>query len=621
MKKFSLILAAVLAFGTSSVFASSNAPVIKSYTHSFHNEQGVDNWYYVEFGSTESLMTWSESNNRFVGKDTSANVTTADFNTGINSDTGLKFVAPFKGMVRIKCTFEQPYADSNKGDGIKAMVYKGTRLLWSGSVKYGSPQSCELYTSVRKLDEIKFVINRGGTNYYDWAWIKPTIEYLGEDYSDSDSDGGYFQRTNGELKEMNFSEEKELYMASDGLAFIGQDKVMPTKKCSVVKRFTATEQGRYRVLCMIYSEDMRSGGVVVKVYKNGEQFWEQLCIDDEDAVVDVRAFANVGDTIDVEVCANEFDGYNAVDWSCDISKFVGTLWSDEISSQGYTFTKGKSETLSSCIASAGGADGVQVYTIFNDLKIPMQQSGGKWTSTIEDYDGYASMSEIYPADGGDVAVDIPIKENKTVYIGGKFEVNSSSDGVVIKLLHNGKLVWSNRVGGERAVRWDEPYDISYFKNDMSVLLNVKEGDILTFVFDQWRTSKSDVIDISDISIDAIIGQPMSRTTQWKLKNSIVIDTNAQKVMKNGEKSSCKTVIKDGTTYVSEDAVDFENASEFITIDGEKLIPVRKTAENLGYNVSYIADGIVVIYKNLPQFIGFSEISEINSAVKGGVFFE
>lgn len=603
-----------------------DAPVLIKYTASYGTEQGVDNWYYYEYGKDGERELEYDSGKGMWKNKTADNpsIGVQNLNPGEN-DVGYKFVVPEKGMLRLRGKVVCPWPDGVKGDGIIASILKGDNVLWTSKAIYGQDASYDVYLSVRVGDELDFRINRNGTNHYDWVQWWPTVEYLGIEYVGEDDGYTYFEKKDGKLKQLELDKKRDTYIASDGVAFIDGYNVMPSEEYSLVKRFEVSEQGRYRVLCTLGNEDIRSGGTILKVYKNGEQVWEQLCTDSEKATLDVRIFSEQGDKIDVEVAVNEYVGYNYLDWDCRVTKFVGTLFCTASTSDGHNNGTIDEFALGSLVKVTQG-NGVEFYSVKDDEKIPMKYnpSNNRWESESAD-GGYIAADSVNPGSVSDSVMEWTVTEGGTVRISGKLTLDSASDGVLTKIIHNDKEIWSNRVGGERPVRWDEPFDTSYFLNNVDVTARVQSGDKLTLLFNRWRKSANDRADISDITISYITGDTLSKTTRWKISHSIAVDTETKVAYKNNEKRVVSVFVENGTTYMSKSDIAylFEKGSERKgrEINGTEYLALRDVAEDNGNNVVWAADRLVLMHRGIPVFFGWPELSEIDTALKGGVLFE
>ena len=69
-------------------------------------------------------------------------------------------------------------------------------------------------------DKLHFVINCGQHNYYDATKWYPTVEYTSREYVRDEFDPVYYQKSGNDLKELEFSETADGYLADDNVAFI-----------------------------------------------------------------------------------------------------------------------------------------------------------------------------------------------------------------------------------------------------------------------------------------------------------------------------------------------------------------------------------------------------------------
>lgn len=634
MKKISLLLILIMSLTTLPAFANtdiSDAPVTATYTMEYAETQGVNNWYFCQYKNEEVTELTIGADGKWTNGGTfptfNANCeTTAD----VSSETNFKFVSPIKGMVRLRGEVTLPYQSSSQGDGVAAKIVKGKKELWSGAAVYGASAEYDMVVPLRKGEELHFRVAAGKHNAYDWVIWKPTVEYLAIEYVPDAGEGEFYQKKNGEMKKLEFNEELESYIADDGIAFISDTNVMPTDEYSLVKRFKLAQDGRHRVLATFSSADSRGGGSVIKVYRNNNLIWTQFFPENEEGIMDVRVLASRDDVIDVEVATNKFGGYNYSTWECSVSNFIGTLECKASTTAGQMAGVLSEHTLSSLIGTAQESDGVQYYSLQYGVKNPMtyNTANSRWESVIQSDGGYITTTAANPGYNSDTVVEVPVTQRGLLRVLGRFAISDLSDGVLSKVKLNDDTIWSSRVGGERSVRWDEPYDISYFLNDIDVVANVEEGDILSFTFNRWRKRANDEVSFENIVLQYLSGSPISKTTKWKLENAVVIDTLAKTVTHKGKTEEICVSVDDGTTFVEtsklaqiigENALD---GQEVKTLGGVESLPVRKAAEGAGKNVLWAADRLVLIYDGIPVMFGYPEISEIKACLEnGGVLFE
>ena len=133
----------------------------------------------------------------------------------------------------------------------------------------------------------------------------------------------------------------------------------------------------------------------------------------------------------------------------------------------------------------------------------------------------------------------------------------------------------------------------------------------------WRKPNDDEVDISNIYLRYLSGDVVSATTAWKLNNSIVIDAKKNCAYIGGIRKEIASYIKDETTYISKKDAEmiFGKTAE------SEYVPFRNAAELNGKNVVWIADRLAVAYDGIPVMFGYSELSEIETAVKVGELYE
>lgn len=402
MKKICLALLLTLFCGMLPSYAADSNTILK-FQSAFKSEQGKDNWYYYEFGSEAKELTWDQSKSFWNSSGASPYVKDNDLAPTETKDVGYRFKSPEKGMILITGTVSMPYEASRPSDGVVAEIKKGNKVLWSQTVKYGTPVSYEVKTSIRKGENLDFVIGKGKTLAFDWARWWPCVEYLGEEYVPDGEAYLYFQKNGEEMKQLSLNSDKDGYYADDGMAFADSMYVMPDENYSIVKRLVIPESGRYKALCQLEKGNLRSGGNIVRVYKNGEMVWEQYCTELDKNVVDVGIYCEKDDTVDVEVAVDKYTGYNAVEWICEITKYIGTVFSTATSSSGYLYSTESEISLQSLIGSTQGTNGVTYFSVKNHKSYPMEYNSStqKWTAPFDGEVGYISMNEICPGKRSD----------------------------------------------------------------------------------------------------------------------------------------------------------------------------------------------------------------------------
>lgn len=598
-------------------------------------EQGHRNWYYCQFSTdTATPLTWNGE--RWIGNESNGwpILKANDLMPGAANDVGYRFEAPDKGMVRLRGTVSMPYESSATGDGVTAIIAKGNKVVLSEKVKGYSSITYDEVIPVRKGEFIDFKVNRnsGPTNKFTNWW--PTVEYIDAEYEEEPEDFTYFQKSSdGTETQLVYNQEKEGYLAGDGLAFISSRNVMPTADYSLIRRYVVPEDGRYRVFGNLISENKKGSGVVLAVYKNGDEVWRQYFPATEKQNIDVRMLSSKGDVIDVEAKVADYEGYNYSEWSYGITKYVGTLFCSAATSTGYTYDKKSSITLGSLIGTTQGANNTRIYSFKNDLNYDMTYNASKsrWESSVVTHGGavpadggYVSANDAYPGSGSDTVVETTLTQDGILRIDGNLLVSDAGDGVLGKIYLNDELLWSSRVGGERAVRWDEPFDVSYFSNTINAVANVKAGDKLKFSFNKWRKVSGDQVDMKNIILTYIDASDVrSKTTQWKLKNSTIVDTNTSSVKVNGVPVSADVKYVNDTTYIAKNSIaavfgtDSTYSGAVSNFDGKEYVPVRAAAEQNNQSVVWAVDRYAIVYGGIPVLYGYPELSEIKTFTENG----
>ncbi len=627
MKKLCvLLLALVMMVNCIPAFAAGEA-IVQTFKASqpLADSQGKDNFRYVQFEGNKAVnLIWQASDSSMRVSDLKGKITHI-ITPSPTTDVGMVFTAPMKGVVKITGDIGWPYVYNDPAmDGVKISIGKGEEVLFEADCPYGITAPYDLELNVRKGDEIFFRVNAKRNNGYDVISWFPAVSYVAKVYQGAAGREGYqyLERKNGELKELTYEKDTDYFRASDGIAFMNDYEMMATEDCSMVTRYTVKEAGKQRVTATLKAYDRRSGGNVIKVYHNDKLMWQQLVPEAEQGDVDIRFTAEKDDIIDVEVMTNDFTGFNYGEWTMDVKKFDGALpFAKSSTSQVSNYSVDEEFTLSSKIGATQG-NGVEIYALYNDVKFPMTYSNNNWTANVKgDSTCKINSTSVTPGNQrGEPCIALDITKTGTIKIEGALPLNEATNGMLARILVNGKEIWCNRVGGDVSVRFDEPVDKVYFLNHVNVITDVKEGDKLTFQFNRWRRQQSGAyLSIKDVKIKYISGDMLSATTKWKINQSTVLDTVAKKAYFDGQKKNVDIMVNNGTTYIA--AADAEailgSAAETKEIGGKKYVAIRKAAEGLGKTVTWGADRLAIIHDGISVFFGTAEFSEMKAALKGG----
>lgn len=633
LKLICLIVSVALLLGTAPMAFAEDVADIVTYSWKWSKEQGTDGWYFCSFVNGEaSELQWNSERSFWYDGNSASIRSNGSMLPTVGSDIGMVFKAPSKGMLRIKGNenLYYPWGEAYAGsDGVNVTIMKGSDVLWTQYMKYGDKPSYEVFTSVREGEEIKFIMNANKSSGYDDVVWKPSVSYTTAEYvEEEEKDYTYYEKKNGELTKLEFNSSTGKYVASDNVAYISPYEFMLTDNNTFVKRYVVAEDGRCRVAGRIASDDNRGSGCLITVYKNSDEVWRQFIPENESGNFDFRMMVNAKDIIDVEVENYLFEGYGYYEWNCEITHIPGTVPEAKISTGlGYNYITLQEDNLSELIGTAQNSNS-SVYLRRNDVKFPMSfdSSKSKWSN---DQDATAGISgDIVTVSQNDVVVDVNVQNTGILRVWGNLTLASgTSDGVLSKIYLNDKLLWSNRVGGERSVRWDEPFDISFFNNEVNAVANVSRGDVLSFTFNCWRESSNDRLNIGDVKLTYLKGSPLSKTTKWKINRSIAVDTADSCVYINGSRAEAGILLEDGTTYILKNDISklfgegCGSSENEIDIGGNVYVPLRETAVLNGNTVWWTADRLVLMNKELPIFFGYSDLTEIDVALKEGDLFE
>ena len=635
VKKIVCILLVLLMFGSTCVFAA-NVPIIASYTAAFSDKQGVNCFYFCEnkSGQVKELVYNIEANGnkRWISESGEYPMLSGNYATPSGaSDFDIMFVSPMRGTVQLKGIVKRApdyIGDSTFGDGVNLSILKNSRAVWSGSIDSDEASAeYDVTLSLAAGDKLHFVINCRQHNYFDATEWYPTVNYISNEYVRDEFDPRYFQKCDGEMKELAFSETEDGYMAEDGVAFVSDSAVMPSGKYSVVKRFKIGEMGRYRVYAPIKSNSATGFGNIVKVLKNDEEIWKQLIVPGKTNTLDIGVFAEKDDYIDVEVGINGYAGFNRCEWTCDATKYMGKLFKECDTSVGEKYTVRKEYSLSSFIKQAD-SEKVGIYSEkYSKAPMVYNSASNRWESGVSGEKDYVSETTACPGVTTNAVIDIKLPQDGILKLGGKLNIDSASDGVLTKVYLNGRLLWSNRVGSEQSLRWDDKFDEGYFLNNINAMAKVKSGDVLSFTFNKWRENFNDHVDITDVRLMYVEGGVLSETTKWKLKNSMIIDTTTGELYNNGTKvGNINVTVKNGKSYIAKSDLEkvFGEKSDVIAgqYASDDEIPVRNAAKLAGKPIFWAADKMIILYDGISVFYGYSEEGEIRTQLElGGDLFE
>lgn len=583
----------------------SSAAATATYKYTYRNVQGKNNWYFCEFGEYgDREMTYTDGQWR--AADSAGYIGRGVMHPGEKSDTGVKYIAHKNGVVRLKGAVRIKEADGAKGDGVVGEIYLGNKPVWRGNATYGNDAEYNITLPIKQGDAISFRINKNNNVYYDWTDWTPTVDYIDMKYYPAPESRIYYQRFGvGSVREnLTYSNSTERYEGSGG--YFDGGAVSLNVGYTLGKSFAAFTDGRYRLSGTVTNDN--SDDITVRVQKNGADIWTQMIPSGESGKIDIRAYLTSGDALNAEVSADNPNESKTVRFDVGVEKIPGTAFCSASTSQGFEYNVSEEYSLGDLISSRQGENGMNYYFIYRDKKHEMAYNTDtqRWENTDES-GGYISKTAAYPGAYTETVMEWSAPKDGTLRIDGDMYVADSGDGTLCRIYKNGEVIWTNRVGGERLVRWDEPYDTSYFSNNINVVTPLNKDDKITFLFNQWRVADNDFADFSNVKLSYINGEILSETTKWKLKNDTVFDTENKRVYKDNVFQTADIYSDGGEVYISKDTANkifgtnIESDDEYITLSD--------AAEESGKNV-VTQDGLAIVYDGLPMKYGYAELGEI-----------
>lgn len=617
---------------------------------SYEQTQGENGWYlcYQDSASLSELV-WDYNSKGWyqTTSGTGTYVESDEMSPTVGKDLVFKFVPNMGGLYTLtwdpEWKFKNSDVESGKyADGMTLSLVVNNTTMCTKNLALEEVLDCTMTVMLEEGDEVLFKVDANNEADYDAFTGFPNVDLVGI----------FYQKNENGMTELTRDRCNVVYIADDDLARISQEIVMPTDEYSLVRRYLIPADGRYRIYGKISSKDKNGGGNVIRIYKNDELLREQVALSGEDTLIDLRVLCEINDKIDIEVEVAEYEGFNYSKWDVKIENIPGTIRDCETTTTaGYTYGVLSSALLSDYIAGAE-KNGTKLYTEVYGKAYPMvyDAQSKRWQESIKDTSGITKIPKssresldnyierITINDAGYVnsttvsatknwtpgsvtVIEVPVTETGTMLIDGNFKLSYANDAELVKVYLNDECVWSNRVGGEESISFDEPYDTKYFIDNIHTVLNVKSGDNLEFRFGKWRNNISEeTVDISDVNIRYIEGNVLSKTTKWKLNNSVVVDTQNGKIFNNGQVVSNGAYVENGTTYITSKA-----ANELLGYTGTEgeYVSLRTAAENTSHSVVWAAGRYVIVHMGIPGMYTWNELSEIRaySELNGGVIYE
>jgi sialate O-acetylesterase len=145
----------------------------------FSGMQGGNNWYYQQYnGSTYTDMVWDANNNRWQGSLTYLQI----FPSACHPAGGINAVRVWEATEFGAATITGAVSKSGltAGNGVIALIYKNTNLLWSATI---APDTTVIPTGVANIsvhagDRLFFHLNDNGSATSDYTNWDPGVEFI-----------------------------------------------------------------------------------------------------------------------------------------------------------------------------------------------------------------------------------------------------------------------------------------------------------------------------------------------------------------------------------------------------------------------------------------------------------
>lgn len=141
----------------------------------FSGTQGLRQWSYL--ASTGELMAFNQASGWWVGPVAWSLISTDGAHPGNTVGVIRRWTAPAAGSIRMTGSPRDVHDVDN--NGVSVSILKNESVLWSTAIANGnfSGTGFDLTTSVAAGDQIDFVVDSLGNNYWDLTTLDPTITF------------------------------------------------------------------------------------------------------------------------------------------------------------------------------------------------------------------------------------------------------------------------------------------------------------------------------------------------------------------------------------------------------------------------------------------------------------
>lgn len=284
---------------TYNAIVAPGVPAIKKFylaSEDFSGSQGPtteNRWMYSEWnGSALSNMIWNSGDNSWIGSAPWSRIWSY-YQHPDTTDSVRRWAAPSLGGVIVNGGVALM---GSGGDGVIAKLAKNSpsNPLWTSAVTSTTPiyPTGVSWVNVLQNEEIQFIVNKNGNNYYDATSWDPQIEFWGipgkygtpqwmasEGFAGAQFENYWTYETyNGSFSAMNNFESSTYFWnnGNDQWNRVYDTYQHPGENTDSVRTWTAPYSGTVSITGEISVPDVNSDGVLVNIFKNTTSQWQAV---------------------------------------------------------------------------------------------------------------------------------------------------------------------------------------------------------------------------------------------------------------------------------------------------------------------------------------------------------
>ncbi|MDP4182750.1 MAG: hypothetical protein Q8942_16890, partial [Bacillota bacterium] len=263
---------------SSSVAAQTN-PEQYSASIDFSQTQGQRNWYYQQRDSSGNYTDMAVDGSSWKGAQQYCLIG-SNFQHPDTNDSVRKWIAPRTGAIRITGTAKMLQTG---GDGVVVSILQNNQVIWGPKTITGTDLtgiSHDFTIGVCEGDDVKFIVNKNGDNYFDSTLWDPTIIYVQshrasvEFSSTQGSQNWYYQQldSSGNYTDMTWDAANFGWRGNQTYCIIGSNSQHPDTNDSV-RKWVAPKTGTINISGLAKAYNTGGDGVYLSIKKNNANVW------------------------------------------------------------------------------------------------------------------------------------------------------------------------------------------------------------------------------------------------------------------------------------------------------------------------------------------------------------